>query len=297
MASQLRQNQQHLEALVRRRTKALEDAVDELKKLNEIKSRFLANISHELRTPLCVIINACDFLKGGYSGPLNKKQYQYVDNAAECGTHLLTLINDLLDLTRLQAGKNTPHFSQIAVSEFISTIITEMKNFRPEAHISIQLLCVPEDVTVMADPQMLRQIIYNLLSNSLKFSPPNTKILVTARQLEKFQQLRISVRDHGIGIAKEDQERIFDEFEQVENPYTKKQTGTGLGLPIVKRLVALHHGSLSLISDSGKGTEMIVLLPLSQAAEATGEKTDTEIMENETQTATALEAGIETKTK
>lgn len=297
MASQLRQNQQHLEALVRRRTKALEDAVDELKKLNEIKSRFLANISHELRTPLCVIINACDFLKGGYSGPLNKKQYQYVDNAAECGTHLLTLINDLLDLTRLQAGKNTPHFSQIAVSEFISTIITEMKNFRPEAHISIQLLCVPEDVTVMADPQMLRQIIYNLLSNSLKFSPPNTKILVTARQLEKFQQLRISVRDHGIGIAKEDQERIFDEFEQVENPYTKKQTGTGLGLPIVKRLVALHHGSLSLISDSGKGTEMIVLLPLSQAAEATGEETDTEIMENETQTATALEAGIETKTK
>ena len=297
MASQLRQNQQHLEALVRRRTKALEDAVDELKKLNEIKSRFLANISHELRTPLCVIINACDFLKGGYSGPLNKKQYQYVDNAAECGTHLLTLINDLLDLTRLQAGKNTPHFSQIAVSEFISTIITEMKNFRPEAHISIQLLCVPEDVTVMADPQMLRQIIYNLLSNSLKFSPPNTKILVTARQLENFQQLRISVRDHGIGIAKEDQERIFDEFEQVENPYTKKQTGTGLGLPIVKRLVALHHGSLSLISDSGKGTEMIVLLPLSQAAEATGEETDTEIMENETQTATALDAGIETKTK
>lgn len=93
----------------------------------------------------------------------------------ECGTHLLTLINDLLDLTRLQAGKNTPHFSQIAVSEFISTIITEMKNFRPEAHISIQLLCVPEDVTVMADPQMLRQIIYNLLSNSIKFSPPNTK--------------------------------------------------------------------------------------------------------------------------
>lgn len=149
----------------------------------------------------------------------------------------------------------------------------------------------------MADPQMLRQIIYNLLSNSLKFSPPNTKILVTARQLENFQQLRISVRDHGIGIAKEDQERIFDEFEQVENPYTKKQTGTGLGLPIVKRLVALHHGSLSLISDSGKGTEMIVLLPLSQAAEATGEETDTEIMENETQTATALDAGIETKTK
>ena len=94
-----------------------------------------------------------------------------------------------------------------------------------------------------------------------------------------------------------DKSRIFDEFEQVENPYTKKQTGTGLGLPIVKRLVALHHGSLSLISDSGKGTEMIVLLPLSQAAEATGEETDTEIMENETQTATALEAGIETKTK
>ena len=269
MAAQLRQNQEHLEDLVQRRTKSLADAVEELKKLNEMKSRFLANISHELRTPLCVIINACDFLKGGYSGPLNDKQYQYVDNAAECGTHLLTLINDLLDLTRLQAGKNAPHFTQIGVHAFIRTIITEMKNFRPEAQIAIRLLCSPQDVTIAADPKMLRQIIYNLLSNALKFSPPHTEITITVTKLEDSRQLRISIRDQGIGIAPENHEHIFDEFEQVENPYTKKRTGTGLGLPIVKRLVELHHGSISLISELGKGTEMIVLLPLQQKTEET----------------------------
>lgn len=264
MGSQLRQNQQHLELLVRRRTKDLESAVEELKQLNETKNRFLTNITHELRTPLCVIINACDFLKGGYSGTLNEKQYRYVDNASECGTHLLTLINDLLDLTRLRSGKTQADFTQFPIHKFVENIVNEMRNFRPDAHIDMQLSVVPDDFVVMADPQMLRQIIYNLLSNALKFSPPDTRITITVQRLDDSHQMRISIADQGIGIAPENIERVFKEFEQIENPMTKKQSGTGLGLPIVRKLVELHHGNISLRSVPDKGTESIVLLPLEQ---------------------------------
>ena len=266
MGSQLRQNQQHLELLVRRRTKDLESAVEELKQLNETKNRFLSNITHELRTPLCVIINACDFLKGGYGGSLNEKQYRYVDNASECGSHLLTLINDLLDLTRLRSGKTTAVFSEFTIHKFVENIVNEMQNFRPDAHIDMLLRFSPDDFTVTADPQMLRQIIYNLLSNALKFSPPNSQITITVQQLMDSRQMRLSICDQGIGIAPENIERVFKEFEQIENPLTKKQSGTGLGLPIVKKLVELHHGNISLRSPEGKGTEAILLLPLEQEA-------------------------------
>ncbi len=264
MGAQLRQNQQHLELLVRRRTKDLESAVEELKQLNETKNRFLSNITHELRTPLCVIINACDFLKGGYSGTLNEKQYRYVDNASECGSHLLTLINDLLDLTRLRSGKTRADFSDFPVRKFVENIVNEMQNFRPDAHIKMRLAFQPYDFMITADPQMLRQIIYNLLSNALKFSPPNSQITISVQKLEDSRQMRISIADQGIGIAPENLERVFTEFEQIENPIIKKQSGTGLGLPIVKKLTELHHGSISLQSELGKGTEAILLLPLEQ---------------------------------
>ena len=253
-----------VELLVRRRTKDLESAVEELKQLNETKNRFLSNITHELRTPLCVIINACDFLKGGYGGNLNEKQYRYVDNASECGSHLLTLINDLLDLTRLRSGKTTAVFSEFTIHKFVENIVNEMQNFRPDAHIDMLLRFSPDDFTVTADPQMLRQIIYNLLSNALKFSPPNSQITITVQQLMDSRQMRLSICDQGIGIAPENIERVFKEFEQIENPLTKKQSGTGLGLPIVKKLVELHHGNISLRSPEGKGTEAILLLPLEQ---------------------------------
>ncbi|HBX75515.1 MAG TPA: hypothetical protein DEG55_05185 [Acidaminococcaceae bacterium] len=264
MAAQVRQNQKHLELLVRRRTKDLESAVEELKQLNETKNRFLSNITHELRTPLCVIINACDFLKGGYSGTLNEKQYRYVDNASECGSHLLTLINNLLDLTRLRSGKTRARFTRFSVHAFVDTIVNEMRNYRPDAHISMQTFFEPEDFEVTADPQMLRQIIFNLLSNALKFSLPDSRITIRVQKMEESRQMRISIADEGIGIARENLERIFNEFEQIENPMTKKRPGTGLGLPIVKKLAELHHGTISLQSELGKGTEAILLLPLKQ---------------------------------
>ena len=264
MAAQVRQNQKHLELLVRRRTKDLESAVEELKQLNETKNRFLSNITHELRTPLCVIINACDFLKGGYSGTLNEKQFRYVDNASECGSHLLTLINNLLDLTRLRSGKTKANFTRFSIHNFVETTVNEMRSFRPDAHITMQTFFEPDDFEIMADHQMLRQIIYNLLSNALKFSLPSSRITIRVQKMEESKQMRLSIVDEGIGIAPENLERIFNEFEQIENPMTKKQSGTGLGLPIVKKLTELHHGTISLQSELGKGTEAILLLPLEQ---------------------------------
>ena len=264
MAAQVRQNQKHLELLVRRRTRDLESAVEELKQLNETKNRFLSNITHELRTPLCVIINACDFLKGGYGGTLNEKQFRYVDNASECGSHLLTLINNLLDLTRLRSGKTKADFSRFSIHAFVETIVNEMRNFRPDANISMQLVFEPDDFEITADHRMLRQIIYNLLSNALKFSTPDSRISIRVQKMEESRQMRLSIADQGIGIAPENLERVFKEFEQIENPMTKKQSGTGLGLPIVKKLTELHHGTISLQSELGKGTEAILLLPLEQ---------------------------------
>jgi len=272
IASQVRQNQQHLELLVRRRTKDLESAVEELKQLNETKNRFLSNVTHELRTPLCVIINACDFLKGGYSGDLNEKQYRYVDNAAECGSHLLTLINDLLDLTRLRSGKKKAAFSRFPVRRFIETIVNEMRSYRPDAAITMQLSFTPDDFEITADSQMLRQIVYNLLSNALKFSPPDSRITIQVQKMEESRQMRLSIADQGIGIEAENLDRIFNEFEQIENPLTKKQSGTGLGLPIVKKLTELHHGTISLQSVPGKGTEAILLLPLEQEDQGKGKE-------------------------
>jgi len=116
----------------------------------------------------------------------------------------------------------------------------------------------------VADPQMLRQIIYNLLSNALKFSPPDSRIFIRVQKMEESRQMRISIADQGIGVARENLERIFKEFEQIENPMTKERPGTGLGLPIVKKLAELHHGMISLQSEPGKGTEAILLLPVEQ---------------------------------
>ena len=177
---------------------------------------------------------------------------------------LLTLINNLLDLTRLRSGKTKADFTRFSVHAFVETIVNEMRNFRPDAHIVMQMVFEPDDFEITADHRMLRQIIYNLLSNALKFSLPDSRICIRVQKMEESRQMRLSIADQGIGISPENLERVFKEFEQIENPMTKKQSGTGLGLPIVKKLAELHHGTISLQSELGKGTEAILLLPLEQ---------------------------------
>jgi signal transduction histidine kinase len=164
----------------------------------------------------------------------------------------------------LRSGKTKANFTRFSIHNFVETTVNEMRSFRPDAHITMQTFFEPDDFEITADHQMLRQIIYNLLSNALKFSPPSSRITVRVQKMEESKQMRLSIADEGIGIAPENLERIFNEFEQIENPMTKKQSGTGLGLPIVKKLTELHHGTISLQSELGKGTEAILLLPLEQ---------------------------------
>ncbi|XOQ53413.1 MAG: hypothetical protein ACFWT7_08575 [Succiniclasticum sp.] len=261
----LRQRRQReaLELQVRLRTSELESTVRQLEEADQMKTRFLSNVSHELRTPLSVILNACEFLKGGYGGPLTEKQLRYINDATECGNHLLSLINDLLDLTRLQAGRKQFHPVTLPLAGLLKDCVLEMRSYRPRNDVAITWSLEPEDFQVYADPQLLRQILYNLLSNALKFTTPGCHVAVKAEQDKAAGLALITVEDDGIGIAAEDQDRIFQEFEQLENPLTKAAAGTGLGLPIVKKLVELHGGHIVVRSAPGKGAAFTFTLPLS----------------------------------
>lgn len=264
----LRQRRQReaLELQVRLRTSELESTVRQLEEADQTKTRFLSNVSHELRTPLSVILNTCEFLKGGYGGPLTDKQLRCINDATECGNHLLSLINDLLDLTRLQAGRKQFRPMAMPLAELIQGCVLEMRSYRPKNDVALTWSLEPGDFCVYADPQLLRQILYNLLSNALKFTTPGCHVTVRARQDKAAGLALLTVEDDGIGIAPEDQERIFLEFEQLENPLTKMTAGTGLGLPIVKKLVELHGGHISVQSAPGKGTAFTFTLPLPDAA-------------------------------
>lgn len=264
----LRQRRQReaLELQVRLRTSELESTVRQLEEADQTKTRFLSNVSHELRTPLSVILNTCEFLKGGYGGPLTDKQLRCINDATECGNHLLSLINDLLDLTRLQAGRKQFRPMAMPLAELIQGCVLEMRSYRPKNDVTLTWSLEPGDFCVYADPQLLRQILYNLLSNALKFTTPGCHVTVRARQDKAAGLALLTVEDDGIGIAPEDQERIFLEFEQLENPLTKMTAGTGLGLPIVKKLVELHGGHISVQSAPGKGTAFTFTLPLPDAA-------------------------------
>ena len=224
----LRQRRQReaLELQVRLRTSELESTVRQLEEADQTKTRFLSNVSHELRTPLSVILNTCEFLKGGYGGPLTDKQLRCINDATECGNHLLSLINDLLDLTRLQAGRKQFRPMAMPLAELIQGCVLEMRSYRPKNDVALTWSLDPGDFCVYADPQLLRQILYNLLSNALKFTTPGCHVTVRARQDKAAGLALLTVEDDGIGIAPEDQERIFLEFEQLENPLTKMTAGT-----------------------------------------------------------------------
>lgn len=260
LASQQQKHSDKLTLLVRERTRHLEQAVTELRELDKIKSQFLSNLSHELRTPLSVIINACDILKGKYFGDLNDKQLKNVQSALDCANHLLNLINDLLDVSKMNAGKLPLTFQNLSIKELVTAAIANVNGLTEEKSLQVKLLLQPDDFTICADAQRLQQIFYNLLSNAIKFTKNNGHIEIRIYKRDRFMETII--RDDGIGIAQEDQERVFHEFEQVDSSYTKHYKGTGLGLPIVKKLVELHGGQVSLNSKPGGGTEVIFTLPL-----------------------------------
>lgn len=260
LSEALRKYNKELERLVRERTGKLELYIRQLQTANSAKTQFLANISHELRTPLNVVIGSAEILQNKIFGELSDKQSEYIVVIRNNAKHLLQLINDILDMSKLEAGKIEMRYSSFLVGDLLRQQVHNLGNLFKEKNLQIEITVQPLDCVIEADMSKLKQILYNLLSNAIKFTPDNGKIDVEVFQLDNYVEFKI--KDSGIGIAKENLERIFQEFEQVDNSYSKKYSGTGLGLPLVKRLVELHHGTLSVSSELGKGSEFIFTLPL-----------------------------------
>ena len=240
--------------------KEIQEKSAQLEVANRHKSEFLANMSHELRTPLNAIIGFSDVLLQKMFGELNEQQADYLEDIRSSGSHLLTLINDILDLSKIEAGRmelEVAPFSLVAALNNAVTLVRE----RAQSHgIKLALEVAPELDTVVADERKLKQVVVNLLANAVKFTPDGGT--VSLRAARENGQVRLSVHDTGIGIAAADQQRIFEEFQQASHQTEKSREGTGLGLSLSKRMVELHGGTISVESAPGKGSTFTVALPL-----------------------------------
>lgn len=232
----------------------------ELERASRFKSEFLAGMSHEFRTPLNSILGFSEVLQDQAFGPLNERQARYVDHILTSGQHLLALINDLLDLSKIEAGKLALCSEEFPLSEALESIRTIVSPMAAKKGIMMGLQVDEGLSTISADPVRFKQIMYNLLSNAIKFTPEGGIVRISA--VESLGHLLISVSDTGIGIAPEDQERIFGEFQQVGSSPLKRGEGTGLGLTLTKRLVELHGGRIWVESAVGKGSTFTFTLPL-----------------------------------
>ena len=238
----------------------IQDKSRQLEIANKHKSEFLANMSHELRTPLNAIIGFSEVLLERLFGELNDKQDDYLKDIHSSGRHLLNLINDILDLSKVEAGRMELELSIFDLPAAIANAMTLVRERAQRHSIALGVDVAPQLGEVVADERKLKQILLNLLSNAVKFTPDGGRIDVSARR--DTDNVVIAVHDTGIGIAAEDQEAVFEEFRQVGRNYTNKQEGTGLGLALTRRFVELHGGRISVDSEPGKGSTFTFTLPL-----------------------------------
>jgi len=231
----------------------------ELEVANKHKSAFLASMSHELRTPLNAIIGFSEVLIARLFGELNDKQDDYLKDIHSSGKHLLNLINDVLDLSKVEAGRMDLETSQFDLPVALSDAMTLIRERAMKHGIELGLEVQAGLGPIVADERKFKQILLNLLSNAVKFTPDNGRVDVRAVRIDGG--VEVSVRDTGIGIAPKDQEAVFEEFRQVGTDYTSKQEGTGLGLALTRRFVELHGGRIWLASELGKGSTFYFTIP------------------------------------
>jgi PAS domain S-box-containing protein len=278
-----------LKLLAQRLRSSSEEIVIKNRQLEEssrMKSEFLANMSHELRTPLNAIIGFSEVMHDGLLGELTPQQKEYVNDIFTSGTHLLSLINDILDLSKVEAGKMTLELEPLQLTALVQSSLQVVREKTIAHHIRL----VPElgeisnplesgaDLLgdIWLDHRKVKQIIYNLLSNAVKFTPDGGQVSIAARQVGKEAvanprfdlYLELSVSDTGIGISAADQARLFQPFVQIDSTLARRYSGTGLGLVMVKRLAELHGGAVGLHSELGKGSTFTVWLPWRTQAEA-----------------------------
>jgi signal transduction histidine kinase len=249
-----------LAANVNRMNDELGRLYEELETVSQHKSVFLANMSHELRTPLNAIIGFSEVLHEQMFGELNEQQMGYVGDVLESGQHLLSLINDILDLSKVEAGRMELELSDVSLPLALQSGLTMQGERAGKTGITLGLSVQPEDLVVRADERKLRQVVFNLLSNAVKFTPPGGRVEVSARLTDGV--VEVAVTDTGKGIAPEDRELIFEEFQQARGEPGTRQEGTGLGLPLSRRFVELHGGRLWVESEQGVGSTFRFTLPV-----------------------------------
>jgi signal transduction histidine kinase len=256
-----------LAADLNRMNDQLERLYRELETVSRHKSEFLANMSHELRTPLNAVIGFSEVLQDRLFGDLNDKQAEYVGDIHSSGRHLLSLINDILDLSKVEAGRMDLRLTMFALSDVLENAVALARERATRQGTSLQLDVDPSAGAVDADERKIKQVLFNLLTNALKFTARGGHVAVTARG--DGDVVLVSVSDDGIGIAAADHARIFEEFQQV-GP-SQVQEGTGLGLALSRSFVELHGGRLWVESEPGKGSTFRFTLPCSQRTDAAAE--------------------------
>ena len=239
----------------------IQDKTHQLEVANRHKSEFLANMSHELRTPLNAVIGFSEVLLERMFGEVNPKQEEYLNDILSSGKHLLSLINDILDLSKIEAGRMELESQPFDLPAALDNALTLIRERAARHGLRLEVTVDPGLGEVKGEERKVKQVLLNLLSNAVKFTPEGGKISLSASLNDGMAE--ISVTDTGVGIAREDQEAIFEEFRQVGSDYARKREGTGLGLALARRLVALHGGKLWVESEPGKGSTFTFTLPVS----------------------------------
>jgi signal transduction histidine kinase/ActR/RegA family two-component response regulator len=243
------------------RTAELSRANEELARTGKMKDQFLASMSHELRTPISAILGLSEFLQQGIHGVLNEKQARSVKTIEESGRHLLALVDDILDISKIEAGKVRLEPLPVWAEPVCSGALRFVSQAAQRKHLSAKYVVEPPSLKLRADEKRLRQILVNLLSNAVKFTPEGGEIGIEAMEDESAGAVIFRVWDTGIGIAREDLPRLFQPFTQLDSRLSRQHAGAGLGLSLVKKLVDLHGGSVGIESEPGRGTRVTVSLP------------------------------------
>ncbi|MFT3891072.1 MAG: PAS domain S-box protein [Anaerolineales bacterium] len=268
MVIEIAEERNQLAKRVEERTSDLSRANSNLARALRVKDEFLANMSHELRTPLNAILGLSESLSEQTAGPLNEKQQKYLTTISESGHHLLSLINDILDLAKIEAGQITLDINKVDVHSVSQASLRMIKQLAQKKNLEV-VVDIDDEVGLMwADERRLKQMIVNLLSNAVKFTPEGGKLGLQITGNQNDNKVMITVWDTGIGIKEEDFERLFKPFVQLDAGLARESSGTGLGLALVAQMARLHGGSVSVESDAGKGSRFTIILPWEPALAA-----------------------------
>ncbi len=227
---------------------------------NRTKSEFLASMSHELRTPLNSIIGFSDMLHEQSYGELNEKQLRAIGNISKSGKHLLNLINNILDISKVEAGKMELNYNNFELATKFNMIRNLLSPIAERKNINIEIDMDSKLTSICADEDKFVQIMYNLVDNAIKFSYEDSHVIIGARK--KGELIEITVKDNGIGIKSDDQNKLFKPFSQVDSFFSKRSHGTGLGLSLVKQIVQLHGGYVWFRSNPGEGSIFAFAIPI-----------------------------------